>query len=92
MKDIDIALPELSLRNAQARLERELLSRVLEDADWNMVVASELLGVSRSHVYYLIKKHRLQAGGIRRKRLPSVFLDELRRNRRRSGEQSLTTE
>ena len=92
MKEIHIALPELSLRNAQAQLERELLNQVLEETGFNIVAASEMLGVSRSHVYYLTKKHRLQIGGVRRKRLPSAFLEGLRQNRRRSVGQSLATE
>ena len=44
-----------SFREATRRFQRELLTRELDDADWNVSEVARRLQLARSHVYNLIK-------------------------------------
>jgi two-component system NtrC family response regulator len=52
-------LPTVSLREARDRVEREMISAVIDCQNGNIVKAAEVLGVSRPTLYDLIKKHKL---------------------------------
>jgi two-component system NtrC family response regulator len=56
------SLDGLTLKEARALVEKELLLLVLEKEGGNIVRAAEALGVSRPTFYDLMKKHGLQGG------------------------------
>ena len=49
-----------SFREATRRFQRELLTRELDDADWNVSAVARRLQLARSHVYNLIKVFELR--------------------------------
>ena len=49
-----------SFREATRRFQRELLTRELDDADWNVSEVARRLQLARSHVYNLIKVFELR--------------------------------
>ncbi len=49
-----------SFREATRRFQRELLTRELDDADWNVSEVARRLQLARSHVYNLIKIFELR--------------------------------
>lgn len=55
--------PPLTLREAKARCERDLIEQALIRANWNISRASEQLGVSRQALSESIKKHGMKRGG-----------------------------
>lgn len=50
----------LSFREATRRFQRDLLTRELGDADWNVSEVARRLQLARSHVYNLIKVFELR--------------------------------
>jgi two-component system, NtrC family, response regulator len=56
-----LSLPggKLSLREARIQVERKVISMALAASRGNLVKASELLGISRSTLYDLLKRHGL---------------------------------
>ena len=52
-----------TLRQARDEFERHLLRARLADCEWEQAAAAENLGISRSRLYELIRKHGLQEGG-----------------------------
>jgi len=49
-----------SFREATRRFQRELLTRELDAADWNVSEVARRLQLARSHVYNLIKVFELR--------------------------------
>jgi len=47
----------MTLKDARDKVERDLIARVLQEHEGNIVKASEALGVSRPTLYDLMKKH-----------------------------------
>jgi two-component system NtrC family response regulator len=56
--------PDLSLREARARAEREAIEKALARANGNISSASRLLGISRPTLYDLLQTHGLAAGAV----------------------------
>ena len=52
-----------TLRQARDEFERHLLKSRLKDHEWEQAAAAKSLGISRSRLYELIRKHDLQEGG-----------------------------
>ena len=55
-----------TLREARDEFERQLLKARLNDYEWEQAAAAKSLGISRSRLYELIRKHSLQEGGVER--------------------------
>ena len=55
----------LTLREARDRVERKVISAAIDSSRGNLAKASELLDVSRSTLYDLLKKHGLFNSGLR---------------------------
>jgi DNA-binding NtrC family response regulator len=53
----------LALTGPLAEVERRLVAEALERAGGNKVRAAASLGVTRSQLYTLLKKHRIEAPG-----------------------------
>jgi two-component system NtrC family response regulator len=53
------ALPNLDLRNARLRAEREVIQNALARSNNTLAVAARLLGVSRPTLYSLMEAHGL---------------------------------
>ena len=49
-----------SFREATRQFQRELLTRELDDADWNVSAVARRLQLARSHLYNLIKVFELR--------------------------------
>lgn len=49
-----------TFQEATRRFQRDLVSRTLDDAEWNVVDAARRLDVARSHLYTLIRSFEIQ--------------------------------
>ncbi len=56
----EIGARPISFREATRQFQRELLTRELDDADWNVSEVARRLQLARSHVYNLIKVFELR--------------------------------
>lgn len=55
--------PALTLKEARAQLERELIQRALASHNWNISRAAEDLGISRQTLHEAMHKHQLRKPG-----------------------------
>jgi two-component system NtrC family response regulator len=55
------AIPDLDLRNARLRAEREVIQIALARSNYTLSVAARLLGVSRPTLYGLMEQHGIEA-------------------------------
>ncbi len=59
------AMPDLDLRAARSRAEREVLGAALARSNNTLATAARLLGVSRPTLYGLMEVHGIEADGLR---------------------------
>ncbi|MFO0618986.1 MAG: sigma 54-interacting transcriptional regulator, partial [Polyangiaceae bacterium] len=59
-KDTRSSTSALSYEEHLARFRRQLISRVLDDTDWNVTEAARRLDLRRSYVHKLIRAHQLK--------------------------------
>lgn len=84
MVTIRITLSNLDLRSAREQMEKSLLKDVLVEANGNVKKASELLGVSRVGMYYMMDKYNVLHTKRGENRINSEYLADLRSARRNS--------
>jgi two-component system, NtrC family, response regulator len=65
LREEPVPAPSLTLREARDRVERKVISAAVDSSRGNLAKASELLEVSRSTLYDLLKKHGLFHSGMR---------------------------
>lgn len=53
----------ITLRDLKKQIEKELILKALEEANWNITNASKLLGMTRPRLSQLVKSYNLKKGG-----------------------------